>query len=302
MQKVINPVFIVSFLMLLSCNVPDKGTEKKPSLKDEPDQSVALQSTNPAQQPIPVGPVTAATDSIGSGTVTKQAGNPQWDRKIIKSGTLKLEVKDHRKTNELVHQAVKKFGGYVAQEEQTVTDASTGTVMTIKVPVMLFEDMLNEISATGVKVIERKISSEDVSTTFVDTRSRLEAKKQMRLKYLEFLKQSKNMEEVLQVQQEINSIQEEMEAATGRLGYLANQSSFSTIVLTFYQPLEGLAVPDPSPSFYTRVGEAFSSGARGLGELLVGLATIWPLLLVIGLLIVIIKRKKTSNQVKQQVS
>ena len=47
----------------------------------------------------------------------------------------------------------------------------------------------------------------------------------MRLKYLEFLKQSKNMGKALQVQNQINSIQEEIKSAAEPVEFLPHQSS-----------------------------------------------------------------------------
>ena len=139
---------------------------------------------------------------------------------------------------------------------------------------------MNKLPDDG-KVTEKKISSEDVTGEVVDTKSRLEAKKQMRLKYLEFLKQSKNMEEVLQVQNEINSIQEQIESAAGRVAFLTNQSAMSTINLTFYQPLEGYKPTDAAPTFLTRLSNAFKTGTGWIAELFVGLVSIWPLLLIV---------------------
>ena len=85
---------------------------------------------------------------------------------------------------------------------------------------------------------EKKITSEDVTTEVIDTRSRLEAKKQVRLRYLDLLKQAKNMEEILSVQSEINGIQEQIESAAGRMEYLQHSSSFSTIHLTLLPGIE----------------------------------------------------------------
>jgi hypothetical protein len=206
--------------------------------------------------------------------------NPDWDSKIIKTATLRLEIKDFKKYNDYVHNAVKQYGAYVAQEDQNLSDEKSETTITIKVPVAQFEPMMNKLPADDSKVVEKKISTEDVTGEVVDTKSRLEAKKQMRLKYLEFLKQSKNMEEVLQVQNEINGIQEQIESAAGRVAFLSNQSAMSTINLTFYQPMEGYKPTDATPSFLTRVGNAFKTGASWIAELFVGLVSIWPLLLV----------------------
>jgi hypothetical protein len=114
----------------------------------------------------------------------------------------------------------------------------------------------------------------------VDTKSRLEAKKQMRLKYLEFLKQSKNMAEVLQVQNEIDEIQLQIEAAASRVAFLTQQTAFSTINLTFYQPLEGYNPTVEEPSFLDRISAAFKVGGAWIADLFVGLIAVWPLILV----------------------
>jgi Domain of unknown function (DUF4349) len=245
-------------------------------------QSELQKSGDKEKQQIPVGKFAPPpTDSAGFPIQTPVISNPDWDSKIIKTATLRLEIKDFRKYNDYVHNTVKQYGAYVAQEDQNLSDEKSETTITIKVPVAQFEPMMNKLPADDSKVMEKKISTEDVTGEVVDTKSRLEAKKQMRLKYLEFLKQSKNMEEVLQVQNEINAIQEQIESAAGRVAFLSNQSAMSTINLTFYQPMEGYKPTDATPSFLTRIGIAFTTGASWIAELFVGLVSIWPLLLIV---------------------
>ena len=231
---------------------------------------------------IPVGNTNQnLADSTVTQTPATTVARTDWDKKIIKTAIVQLEVKDFKKYNETIHNSIQQFGGYIAQEEQNLTDERSETMLSIKVPVDHFETMMNALPAGDVKVIQRKISSEDVTGEVIDTRSRLEAKKQVRLKYLDFLKASKNMEEVLQVQSEINSIQEEIEAAAGRAEYLSHQSAYSTINLTFYQPAVGFKPTDVSPTFLTRLANAFKSGASWVIELLVALISIWPIWLII---------------------
>ena len=237
----------------------------------------------------------AIADSAITPSPLKAVANPDWDKKIIKTATLRLEVKEFKKYNDNVHKTVKQFGGYIAQEEQNLTDEKSETVISIKVPVEQFETMMNQLPGEDVKVLERKITTEDVTGEVLDTRSRLEAKKQMRIKYLEFLKQSKNMEEVLQVQNEINSIQEEIESAAGRVEYLSHQSAYSTINLTFYQPINGYKPSDGSPSFFTRITSAFKAGAGWIADLFVGLVSIWPLLLAVFVIYVGWKKMRPSK-------
>lgn len=294
-------------ILLFSCN---NGKGEKDAIttdaqltelkKETPSSSLTAENafkTNDEQDPIPVGtaqpPVN--TDSSPVQQPAKPAVHIDWDKKIIKTAQLKIEVKDFKSYTDKVHQTIKQFGGYIATEEQNLSDEKSEMVISIKVPVAQFEDMMNQLPGSDVKVMERKITSEDVTGEVVDTRSRLEAKKQMRLKYLDFLKQSKNMEEVLQVQNEINGIQEEIESASGRVAYLSQQSAFSTINLSFYQPMAGYKPEPESPSFGTRIASAFKTGASFVGELFIGLISIWPLLLVVAAIYIAWKKMRPSK-------
>ena len=305
-------VACATMFVFISCNHGNKK-EQTPSAdfqltevhKNAPPKSGSLSNglLDKEQAPIPVGsgqPLLTTDSSPAKQSAKILPVNPDWDKKIIKTAELKVEVKDFKSYTDKVHQTVKQFGGYIAQEEQHLSDEKSENTISIKVPVAQFEDMMNQLPGGDVKVMERKITSEDVTGEVVDTKSRLEAKKQMRLKYLDFLKQSKNMEEVLQVQNEINGIQEEIESASGRVGYLTHQAAFSTINLTFYQPMAGYKPTTDAPSFGTRIATAFKSGAAWVGELFVGLISIWPLLLVITVLVAGWKKMRSPKVTAQQ--
>lgn len=296
--------FIPAILLtafLTSCkNSNNKSEAESDFSKQELRSPEAQKHEDKDNQQIPVGKFSPPADSTGIPLQTPVVSNPEWDKKIIKIANLKLEIKDFKKYNEYVHNAVREYGGYVAQEDQNLSDEKSETTITIKVPVAQFEPMMNKLPAADSKVMEKKISSEDVTGEVVDTKSRLEAKKQMRLKYMEFLKQSKNMEEVLQVQNEINDIQEQIESAAGRVAFLSNQSAMSTINLTFYQPMNGYRPVDAAPSFLTRLSNAFKTGANWISELIVGLVSIWPLILVASTIYFGWKKLKPAKVVAQK--
>jgi hypothetical protein len=215
---------------------------------------------------------------------------PDWNKKIIKTATLNVEVKEYAKFNQVVHLSAEKFGGYIADEQQTETEYKIENTITIKVPVDQFQSAVDFLTSGDGKINEKKISSEDVTTQVVDTKSRLEAKKQVRLRYLDLLKQAKNMEEILQVQTEVNEIQEEIESAAGRINYLSNASAMSTIHLTYYQVVNASAKDTETTNFWEKTKNAFLSGWNGLVEVLIGLLNIWPVALVVGIIVWAAKR------------
>lgn len=220
---------------------------------------------------------------------------PEWDKKIIKTAILNLEVKDYNAFYSSIRNKVKAAGGYIAQEEQTQSDYKIENSLAIKVPVDQFDDAVAQLSLNTERVNEKKITSQDVTTEIVDTKSRMEAKKQVRLRYMDLLKQAKNMEEILNVQSEINEVQEEIESATGRIRYLGHSSTFSTIHLTYYQILNLSAKDTSNPSFGTKLSNAFKTGWSWIGDLFIGLVSIWPLFLLIFTGIIAYKKLKLQK-------
>lgn len=223
-----------------------------------------------------------------------------WDKKIIKNAQLSVEAKNYKTFNDFVHQQVKQAGGYVAGEEQTKSEYKIENVVSIKVPVDQFDNLVKAITSTKDDNVEsQKVTSQDVTGEVIDTRSRTEAKRQVRLRYLELLKQAKNMEEILKVQQEINNIQEEIEAGSGRVSYLTHAAAYSTIQLTFYEILNAQAVQPDKPNFGQRVLAALGNGLNWVGEMLVLLLTLWPLWLCAGGVWWLVKRYKAKPKTTQ---
>jgi hypothetical protein len=206
------------------------------------------------------------------------APNPDWDKKIIKTATVTIEVTNYENFNQLVHNAAKQYGGYIAQEEQNESAYKIENTITMKVPVDQFDHAVAALTPAKEKILVKKITSQDVTGEVVDTRSRMEAKRQARLRYLELLKQAKNMEEILQVQNQVNDIQVEIEGAAGRINYLTHAAAYSTVQLTFYQVLNPQAEHINEPGFGQKILDALGGGLRWIGDLLLLLLHLWPLL------------------------
>lgn len=211
---------------------------------------------------------------------TTAAVNMDWEKKIIKNADLNLEVTDYNAYNQQVHSSVKQWGGYIANETQQSSEYKKENIITIKVPVDQFDNIVQSLSSGKEKVLVKKITSEDVTGEVVDTRSRMEAKRQIRQRYMDLLKQAKNMEEILRVQNVIDDIQLQIESATGRIDYLTHASVFSTIQLTFFQVIDANAVNVQEPGFGQRVLNSLTNGLSWMGELLLLVLNLWPLALL----------------------
>lgn len=227
-----------------------------------------------------------------------------WNKKIIKNASLELEVKDFRNFNGQVNSIAVKYGGYIAEEHLESSEYKSQSRVTLRVPVDMFDAAIVDLGSNAEKILAKNITSKDVTGEVVDTRSRLESKKMARLRYLELMKQTKNMEEVFQVQKEIDNIQAEIEAAAGRVDYLNHSSAYSTIELTYFQILNPDLQRDKerSPSFGDRVFDALGAGFKWVGDLLVVLLTLWPLWVIIGITLYGVKRYVKRQRIKVPVN
>ena len=219
------------------------------------------------------------------GNSPQPSPNADWDRKIVKTADLTMETKSFARFAERLHRLVRDNGGYIAQEEQTQSALRIGNTVSIKVPVDRFDEFVQQIPADSDQLRDKKVTSQDVSMEVVDTKSRLETKKEVRERYLDLLRQAHNMKDILSMQQEIDGLQEEMDAAAGRINFLSHAAAFSTVNLRFFQILNPNAIeaPTPEPSFLHKIKLAFLAGWEALSSLLLGLMTVWPLWLAAAL-------------------
>jgi Domain of unknown function (DUF4349) len=226
--------------------------------------------------------------------VPTPAANPDWDKKIIKTADLSIETKSLIRFTDRLHRLVRDNGGYIAQEEQTQSAGQIDNSISIKIPVDRFDDLLQQLPADSDRLTDKKVTSQDVSMEVVDTKSRLETKKEVRERYLDLLKQAHKMEDILSIQQEIDGIQEQMDAAAGRIAYLSHSAAFSTINLKFFQVLDPAAeTPAPEPTFLHKIKLSFLAGWEFLSALCLGLLTVWPLWLAAVLGYTVWRRHRT---------
>ena len=200
------------------------------------------------------------------------------EQKIIKTGNLRFETSDVEKTHQQIVLALKKHNCFVQNDTEGKVDNSIFRRLTIRVPSKNFESLLDDISK-GVTYFDTKdISSEDVTEQYIDVEARLKTKKILENRYLELLKKTTKVTEMLEIEGQLSVIREEIEAKQGQLFYLKNQISMSTIDLEFYKTIannDGITI-----SYGSKIGNAILSGFNSLSDFLIGLLSKWPLLII----------------------
>lgn len=248
--------------------------------------------------------VEALDKTVTADTVIQRISNnapvvsKDWERKIIKTANLQMELKNFDAYNRNIHLALSNYGAYVANEQQSQTDYEISNTISIRVPVDQFDALMNYLSAIDkdARLLDKQVTTEDVSTQVVDAKSRIETKKKLRDKYFELMGNSKKMDEVIRVQNEISSVTEDIEAAASKVQYMSRQSAYSTINLKYFQVLNATAPKeDDNPSYGISLTAAFKSGASFIGSIVLFLVNIWPLLLIAFAGWYFLRKKFTGN-------
>lgn len=206
-------------------------------------------------------------------------------RQIIKTANYRIQVKDVNASSRNATNLATKHGGYVSDSELTNSSYETTNTLTIRVPATRFDSLLDDLGSEAIFTQYKRINSQDVTEEYVDITTRLKTKIAVRDRYVDILRtKAKTVKDVLDAEEQIRIIQEEIEAKEGRLRYLKDQVGMSTIRLELYQEIEFR--PEPSAfreSFWVKLVSGLKNGWELMQGLVIGLVSIWPLLLLFGL-------------------
>jgi hypothetical protein len=182
---------------------------------------------------------------------------------------------------------VESNGGWVVSSSlyQYSETAKTGDI-TVRVPSDGYNSALEAIKGMALEVTNESSSGQDVTDEYVDLSSRLANLEATAARVRNFLDESQNVEEALAVNQELSRLEGDIEVIKGRMQYLSQSASFSTISVHLTpdeasQPIE-LAGWRPQGVAKNAI-EALITALQGIANFLIWFVIfILPVLLIIG--------------------
>ncbi len=211
------------------------------------------------------------------------------DRKVIKTAYLTLEVGDGKFEKALfdLTRLADNNGGFVSNT-QSYSDADgklTSGSITIRIPHNKYNSALDLIKDMGT-VESITVSGQDVTQEYTDLESRLRNLDAQEEILLDLMSQSKDVGDSIEVQRELSYVMEQIEVIKGRMNYLDNMVSFSTIEVYMHEP-----EPITTSSGWGFV-EALKKGLRGAVTVFNGILIFFiaasPILAIIAIILVVI--------------
>jgi hypothetical protein len=214
-----------------------------------------------------------ATEELVAPT-TEQKSEETIERKLIKEGRVEFETDNLNSTRKTIFEAVSQYKGYVFSDQEYKSPGRQSNTVVIRVPSGNFDNLLKDATQGVEKFESKEINVKDVTEEFLDVQARLKTKKELENRFIDILKQAKNVSEILEIEKQIGQLRADIESIEGRLKYLQDRVSFSTLTMTFYE-----SIP-----YETAFGQQFKSGFRNGWENLIWffvvLTNIWPFILI----------------------
>jgi len=249
-----------------------------------------------------LAPIAAPTDqpAVKSAGGSAEPGNvaseplkvPSLPSAVIKTGNVRLRV-DHGQFGRTVHavrDVAQRFGGYPTRST-TSGSKIHDAMMTIRVPARSFNDALNALEAVAhVHVSAESVTGQDVSQEFVDLRARLVNLEAQEKVLLRLMDQAQTIADSIRVENYLQNVEFQIEDVQGRIFYLQNRTSMSTITIALHEAGKKPAPPQHASAIWKAGERSLGAAMAVVTSVIVGAGLVIPIS-ILALLALLVGRR-----------
>jgi hypothetical protein len=238
--------------------------------------------------------------SVISNSNSIQSTTPVYKKKIIKDGNISIKSNDIAESKKGIDELVKKYNAYYNSEELQNDDRIITYNLKIRIPSENFEKFISQIENGKDEISNKSIHSRDVTAEFVDVEARLNNKREYLKRYKDLLSKAASVKDIIAIEENIRTLQEEIESKEGQLKYLSDQVAYSTLDISLYKENEYIYKAKQKDKFTERVKDSISNGWSAIIGFLLWLISLWPFIILALAATYIFRSKIRKRKVKHQ--
>jgi hypothetical protein len=162
------------------------------------------------------------------------------ERKITLSATVRLRVDDIPAAVQQIEDIASARAGFVSSSDVSIAsgedDREQTATMKIRVPAASYTEVIRELRGIAARVDSESSLATEVTDEYTDLQSRLRNLEASEARFLDLLNRAQTVDEILAVQDRVNSTRLEIEQVQGRLNVLNDLTALATIGIEMRLP------------------------------------------------------------------
>jgi hypothetical protein len=239
----------------------------------------------------------AVDDTGGSAPVPAANGGEvayRDDARIIRTGSMTLEVSDVAAALRTARDAIVALGGYVGASTTSNDADRPSAEITYRIPADRWEqalDTLRGLNGLTTKVVTEHTEAVEVTGQVIDLEARIANLRASETALQAIAAKATKISDVLEVQAQLTETRGQIETLTAQLKDLNDRSAYATLTVLFNVPLVAVEVATKGWEPMAVVDEAAAamvSVLQGLATVGIWFVIVWlPILLVLGVVTLI---------------
>lgn len=247
--------------------------------------TAAPATTVPGEQGAAASPGSGSSAQPNVSTLAGESG-----QKIIGDAVIDIEVARGGFQTAFTNAALlsDRYGGYMVASQSSASGEDgridSGTVA-IRVPVASFSAAVADAGKLGT-LKNQRITTQDVTEEYVDLQARIINSQAKLDTFRKLFDKATTISEIVNVQEVLTAAQDELEQLKGRLRFLEEHTSYSTLTMNIREAGAEVVAPVVEDSW--GVGEAFEDAARNfvkaMNAIIRALGIVIPVLVVLAII------------------
>lgn len=237
----------------------------------------------------------AAPDGEGVVDDGDGVGAPVDDAKIIRTGSIELEITSMPTALATARDGIRAMGGYIGASQTWNEGDRPYATITYRIPVDRWEDaldLLRSLNGQTSKVVAEQTQALEVTSTIVDLEARIANLRASETALQAIAEKAVRVTDVLEVQAQLTQVRGEIESLEAQRKDLEDRVAYATLTASFSVPVVAVTAVqedwDPA-KVVDQASASLIAVLQGLTTAGIWFAIVWlPILVVLAIIVAIV--------------